>query len=221
MKLVNYPWVKKKKNEQLVADAVDPYLVKWQMFVKVVHAHIDPVLASMLFETDFIKFDQAKKIIHLVTLKKFTMFQDLFIEQKAHYQEYLDRIFGFKSILVVEFIKTTERRRVEEEKRQPVVSGAMRPTGSDMGRTVTDRTVTDRMVNNQTVNNRTVNDRTISDRKVSDRTINDRTVSVSLSKNEKNIDIADETKWKLTHRLLENFGGTVREIVKDSHEFDA
>ncbi|MCX5924160.1 MAG: hypothetical protein NTZ68_01935 [Candidatus Dependentiae bacterium] len=190
----------------MVAEAVDTDLVKWQMFVKAVHAHIDPVLASMLFETDFIKFDQAKKIIHLVTLKKFTMFQDLFIEQRSAYQEYLDRIFGFKSILVVEFIKTTERRRVEEEKRQPVVSGATRPSGSDMGRTVNDRTV-----NNRTVNNRTVNDRTISDR----------TVSVSLSKNEKNIDIADETKWKLTHRLLENFGGTVREIVKDSHEFDA
>jgi hypothetical protein len=203
--------VKKKKNEQLVADAVDADQVKWQMFVKVVHAHIDPVLASMLFETDFIKFDQAKKIIHLVTLKKFTMFQDLFIEQRAHYQEYLDRIFGFKAILVVEFIKTTERRRVEEEKRQPVVSGAMRPSGSDMGRTVNDRMVNDRTVTDRMVNNQTVNDRMV----------NNRTINVSLSKNEKNIDIADETKWKLTHRLLENFGGTVREIIKDSHEFDA
>jgi len=188
--------VKKKKNEQLVVNAVDADQVKWQMFVKVVHVHIDPVLASMLFETDFIKFDQAKKIIHLVTLKKFTMFQDLFIEQRSRYQEYLDRIFGFKAILVVEFIKTTERRRVEEEKRQPVVSGAAGLSGSDMGRTVNNRTVDNRM-------------------------INDRTVSVSLSKNEKNIDIADEAKWKLTHRLLENFGGTVREIIKDSYEFDA
>ncbi|HSW75755.1 MAG TPA: hypothetical protein VLG50_01815 [Candidatus Saccharimonadales bacterium] len=175
------------------------------MFVKAVHAHIDPVLASMFFETDFIQFDQVKKIIHLVTLKKFVMFQDLFIEQKHHYQEYLDRIFGFKTMLVVEFTKVDQRVKVER-----VQAGEEKRHFSD---TVTGSSNVDRgqASSNVVINNQAVNNHMMSQRKV----------TASLSRNEKNIDIADEKKWKLAHRLIENFGGTVREIIKDLHEFDA
>ena len=59
------------------------------------------------------------------------------------------------------------------------------------------------------------------DRAAGSRNVGDRSVSVSVGRNEKNIDITDEKKWKLTHKLLEHFGGTVREIIKDSNEFDA
>ena len=42
------------------------------------------------------------------------------------------------------------------------------------------------------------------------------------NKNERTVDVADEKKWKITHMLLDNFGGSVREIIKDTtNEFDA
>jgi hypothetical protein len=189
----------------------DSGLVKWQMFIKVVHAHIDPVLASMLFETDFVKFDQAKKIIHLVTLKKFTMFQDLFIEQRQNYQEYLDRIFGFKTILVVEFIKISEKKKMDEQKKEAPGSVAQVHSGQ----------VTSPNEAGSTESRRQTTGYKPYDRTASSRNVSERSVSVSVSRNEKNIDITDEKKWKLTHKLLEHFGGTVREIIKDSNEFDA
>lgn len=199
----------------------DPSLVKWQMFVKVIHAHIDPVLASMLFETDFIQFDQAKKIVHLVTLKKFTMFQDLFIEQRQNYQEYLDRIFGFKTVLVVEFIKISEKKKMDEQKRETsdsVLHGNAAQVTATPGNSAQ---VTAAHGNSLTESRRQATGYKTYDRASSSRNVGSRNVSVSFSKNEKNIDVTDEKKWKLTHKLLEHFGGTVREIIKDSNEFDA
>lgn len=190
----------------------DSGLVKWQMFIKVVHAHIDPVLASMLFETDFIKFDHAKKIVHLVTLKKFTMFQDLFIEQRTNYQEYLDRIFGFKTVLVVEFVKISEKKKMDEQKKE--TSGSVVQMHST-------QVTSSNAIGSAQSRRQATGQRTYDRAAASSRNVGDRSVSVSVGRNEKNIDITDEKKWKLTHKLLEHFGGTVREIIKDSNEFDA
>jgi len=190
--------------------AFDHSLAKWQMFVKAVYAHIDPVLASMLMETDFIDFDQNKKIIHLVTLKKFSIFQDLFIEQKPHYQEYLDRIFGFKTVLVVDFVKIIEKKKMDElkEQRAEFVAPAFSRTAK-----------TESQSNDHVAYGRKGSSGSRSGS--SDSSVRDSSVKVGLSKNEKNIDITDAKKWKFTHTLLEHFGGTVREIIKDSNEFDA
>ena len=98
--------MKKKKNRSEDDDFVKDSA--WDMFVKVVVAHVDPVLASMLYATEFKEFDQTQKIVRIATLKKFVLFQDLFIEQKKNYQEYLDRIFGYQAVLVVEFTKSSQ-----------------------------------------------------------------------------------------------------------------
>ena len=158
---------------------------KWQMFVKVVHAHVDPILASMLYETDIISFDADKKVVHIASLKKFLIFQDLFIEQKSLYQEYLDRVFGFNTILFVEFIKTSN----VSKKIDGVHDAAPRVAVSEV--------VHD---SNQA---------------------NSRTKEKIVGKYGKMVDVTDMKKWKLTHMLLERFGGTVQEISKDTHEFDA
>lgn len=93
----------KKKNDQL---RMPQHQALWDMFVKVVVAHVDPVLASMLYATECLSFDGDQKVVRVATLKKFLLFQDLFVEQKKIYQEYLDRIFGFGTTLVVDFCNT-------------------------------------------------------------------------------------------------------------------
>lgn len=148
---------------------------QWEMFVKAVAAHVDPVLASMLFATEFQEFDQAKKIVRVATLKKFILFQDLFIEQKKIYQEYLDRVFGFQAMLVVEFNKTAALPKMVQQ--VPLI------------------------------------DRSISQPQVS--------VKNYTAEKQRSLDVSDIKKWKITHALLEHFGGSVKEIVKDTHEFDA
>lgn len=153
-------------------DGYDGGLSPWDMFVKVVAAHVDPVLASMLYATQFVKFDQAHNIVHVATLKKFVLFQDLFIEQKKNYQEYLDRIFGFKTVLVVDFIHVSEPKKIVVQKHEV-----------QKGETL--------LAHNQ------------------------------KSVVQKAVDVSDHKKWKVTHALLEHFGGTVKEIVKEKHEFDA
>ena len=102
--------MKKKNKLDHVSVAAAP-VSNWEMFVRAVAAHVDPVLASMLFATEFVSFDQTQKIVRVATLKKFVLFQDLFIEQKKIYQEYLDRIFGFQTVLVVDFINIAESKK--------------------------------------------------------------------------------------------------------------
>lgn len=164
--------MKKKKNFDLTGQKSDSAL-QWEMFVKVVVAHIDPVLASMLYVTQFLEFDATKKIVRVATLKKFVLFQDLFIEQKKFYQEYLDRVFGFDTLLVVEFINV------------------------DMPRKIEPKVITEKNIETTVV-------------KKSETSL----VKVQSRGNEyKDLDLSDKTKWKMTHALLEHFGGTVKEIV--------
>ena len=86
----------------------------FKQFVTMSAAHIDPVLTSMLYATDLIQFDKARQIVEINTLKKFILFQDLFLEQKNIYQKYLDQVFGYQTTLVVQFNKKEEI--VPEEK---------------------------------------------------------------------------------------------------------
>ena len=153
-------------------------LSQWDMFVKTVAAHVDPVLASILFATEFQAFDQAQKIVHVATLKKFILFQDLFIEQKKIYQQYLDRIFGFQTVLVVDFNKIAEVATMAKPILQKSVEA--QPT-----------------VKNYSL------------------------ISQKKAAKESSVDLSDTKKWKITHALLDHFGGSVKEIVKDTHEFDA
>jgi hypothetical protein len=162
-----------KKKNNVIETAVTE-LDNWSTFVKMVVAHVDPVLASMLYATEFKSFEAAQKVVRVATLKKFILFQDLFIEQKQHYQEYLDRVFGFGTVLVVEFVNAA----VSEK---PVLKPRTQ---------VADQSV-------------------LAPAKVQSK------ASVSSS------EFTDTKKWKLTHALLQCFGGNVREIVKDNHEFDA
>ncbi len=151
---------------------------KWEMFVRAVVAHVDPVLASMLYATEFVEFDQSQKIVRVATLKKFVLFQDLFIEQKKIYQEYLDRIFGFQTMLIVNFINTA----------QPVKTVVSLQSAKNIEQPITSKAD---VVKNSKIEKR------------------------------RSFDISDQKKWKVTHALLEHFGGTVKEIIKDTHEFDA
>jgi hypothetical protein len=174
--------MRKKKNR---SDDVAPVIQvnefsQWDMFVKVVAAHVDPVLASMLYATQFVKFDQTQHIVHVATLKKFVLFQDLFIEQKKNYQEYLDRIFGFKTVLVVDFVLVSEKIVVKKNEVKNFETSSAQNQKKDVQKQVLPKQVL-----------------------------------------QKTVDVSDQKKWKVTHALLEHFGGTVKEIVKEKHEFDA
>jgi hypothetical protein len=177
----------KKKNKLNIKDEKNNGSVQWDMFVKVVVAHVDPVLASMLYATQFLQFDSKQNIVRVATLKKFVLFQDLFIDQKKFYQEYLDRVFGFKTVLVVEFINASEPKKVVEKvieaKKVENSSGAQ-----NSYKTVEQK---NEIVKHQNVSH------------------------------QKTFDSSDQKKWKITNALLEHFGGTVKEIVKENHEFDA
>ncbi|MBP6892463.1 hypothetical protein KBB68_02670 [Candidatus Babeliales bacterium] len=174
---------KNKSDDVKIGDSSIPTVVQgglsqWEMFVRVVAAHVDPVLASMLYATKFVHFDQIQKIVRVATLKKFVLFQDLFIEQKKVYQEYLDRIFGFQTVLIVDFINIAESKKivVPEDNVKNVEQPVLRKY--------------------ETVKHQNV-------------------------EKQRSLDVSDQQKWKVTHALLEHFGGTVKEIIKDTHEFDA
>ena len=163
---------------------------EWNTFVKVVVAHIDPVLASIFYATQLVQFEKSQKIIRISTLKKFVLFQDLFIEQKKFYQEYLDRIFGFGSTLVVDF------SLIDQPKKREVVVDVSVEKKDDI------------LEKN---NIKTSHVSAINKSKIGEYTPQKNMKNVS-------IDISDKAKWKVTHALLEHFGGTVREIIKDTYE---
>ena len=162
---------------------------EWCTFVKMVVAHIDPVLASILYATQFQEFDKSQKIVRISTLKKFVLFQDLFFEQKKIYQEYLDRIFGFGATLVVDFSLVDQPRKKEAV----IVTGEKNDDILEK------------------------NKKNLSDTAVM---IKPKMSEYRPQKNIQNVsfDISDKSKWKVTHALLEHFGGTVREIIKDVYE---
>lgn len=164
------------------------------MFVKVVLAHVDPVLASILLATEFISFDQGQKVVRVATLKKFMLFQDLFIDQKKVYQEYLDRIFGFQVLLIVEFSKIDDGKRYEKQR---VVSSIESISASTMPASRMPATSIPAM-----------------------RERHGTTTQAVFSKREKSFDVSDVKKWMISNTLLEYFGGSVKEIIKDTHELD-
>lgn len=166
---------KKKLNEP----NVDDYVTQWQKFVQLVAAHVDPVLASMLYATELTSFNPVEKIVRVSTLKKFVLFQDLFIEQKQQYQEFLDKIFGFSTMLVVEFV-LTEQKNVQAA---------------------------------------AVSKQNITVKKIE--MVKQAVPEKNEAKIVKPAAFADTSKWKITNILLDYFGGNVREITKDNHEFNA
>ncbi len=178
----------KKKKNLILQDQKNNH-DEWNTFVKMVVAHIDPVLASILYATQFQEFDKLQKIVRISTLKKFLLFQDLFIEQKKIYQEYLDRIFGFGVTLVVDFSLLDQRKKRE------VVNLNIEKNN-------------DILEKNKISSPDTA---VIAKPKIGEYRPQKNIQSLS-------IDISDKSKWKVTHALLEHFGGTVREIIKDTYE---
>lgn len=189
----------KKKNEDQVQSVVPKNQdeVLWKQFVQTVSAHIDPVLASMLHATDLVHFDRSAQMVEVVTLKKFILFQDLFLEQKHVYQQYLNRLFGFQAMLVVQFTKVDA----------PVIQPRIQPTLSDDVAPVVMAPRPKQAPNAAPM------------AYYGKRAAPQQAAPVAI--NERAIDVSDTEKWKITHTLLQHFGGTVREIIKDTHEFDA
>lgn len=156
---------------------------QWHSFVSLVVAHIDPVLASMLYATKCTSFDPITRIVEVSTLKKFILFQDLFIEQKSVYQSYLDRIFGFQAILVVHFVNVDVKQITQAEKTLQKDDSYEKVSMQEL----------------KTIKN----------------------YSDSAKKREKIVDLSDKKNWKFTQTMLDHFGGTVKEVIEDIHEFDA
>ncbi len=196
--------VKKKNNinPQNVSETQDSDQQLWQTFVMIVGAHIDPILASILHATEMTQFDKNRHIVEISTLKKFVLFQDLFVEQKKVYQQYLNQVFGYQVTLVVQFNK-------KEEIVQQVATSS-----STQSETVTSKVSVPRT---------TVAAKSSVSQPTFVRKTHQRYQSPQVyDKNEKTVDVADTKKWKVTHMLLEHFGGTVREIIKDTtDEFNA
>lgn len=175
----------------------------WKTFVTIVGAHIDPILASILHATDLVQFDRSRHIVEISTLKKFILFQDLFVEQKKDYQPYLNQVFGYQITLVVQFNK-------KEEIVQQVVASTTTKSEVTSHNVVASRTPT------------AVNKSSMSQPTFGRRTQQRYQAPQVYDKNERTVDVTDSKKWKVTHMLLEHFGGTVREIIKDTtDEFNA
>lgn len=104
--------VEKKKSNKVASSDNDKH--QWITFLESVAKDLDPILYSMLYESDFVLFDSAKNSVHILALKKFSMFQDLFIEHKKMYQPFLERYFGSDAILYVEFGKVAKEKKLVE-----------------------------------------------------------------------------------------------------------
>lgn len=198
----------KKKNNvkvQTVSTEEDSDQNLWKTFVMVVGAHIDPILASILHATDMVQFDRSRHIVEITTLKKFVLFQDLFVEQKKVYQQYLNQVFGYQVTLVVQFNK-------KEEIVEPVVTASASPKNEIIENKIsTVRTTVQPKTSTSQHQNGFVR-----------RTTQRYQAPQVHDKNERTVDVTDTSKWKVTHMLLEHFGGTVREIIKDTtDEFNA
>ncbi len=89
----------------------------WTNFIQASQQVIDPILFSILTQSTYGQFDVEKKIVHIITLKKFNMFQDLFIEHKLQYQPLLERFFGLHAVLFVSFEQESVPKTIEDQKR--------------------------------------------------------------------------------------------------------
>lgn len=101
---------KKIKKQELSPSNEKSYVQLWATFIQAIEKVVDPVLFSMLFQSELKQFDVEKKVVHVNTLKKFIMFQDLFIEQKNNYQPLLERCFGQGAVLFVHFEQQSVRK---------------------------------------------------------------------------------------------------------------
>lgn len=184
--------IKKKNNIELSANVQIscPTATLWQQFVQTVYAHVDPVLASILHATDVINFDKQRNILEVETLKKFILFQDLFLEHKHIYQEFLNKVFGYQVVLVVHFTKI-EAPKVMTVNTANSVSVVQSP------------------------------EKKIETTYQAKSPVRKQFTARGFTKNEKALDVSDGKKWKITRILLENLGGTVREVIKESDEFNA
>ncbi|MBM17971.1 MAG: DNA polymerase III, subunit gamma and tau [Epsilonproteobacteria bacterium] len=116
--------VEKKKLTTKVVDNTSRYVEQWKTFIQAITKQTDPILYSMFCESDFINFDIEQKTVQIQTLKKFIMFQDLFMEHKKSYQTILERCFGAQVILAIDFGKEmrVKKESVVQQKRTPVSS---------------------------------------------------------------------------------------------------
>ena len=164
---------KKKIDDSLFEEVNDGVSTRsWSNFLQAIEKVVDPVLYSILTQSSCKNFDVEKKVVQITTLKKFAIFQDVFLEQKKQYQPFLDRFFGQGSVLFVAFEQIEVRHTKQRKKEASVVENVVSKKNQSL----------------QVVSH---------------------------------IDISDVEKWKLTHTLLKHFGGTVREVIKDTHESDA
>ena len=164
---------KKKITDSLFDEVNDEGFVRsWSNFLQAIEKVVDPVLYSILTQSSCKNFDTEKKVVQIITLKKFAIFQDVFLEQKKQYQPFLDRFFGQGAVLFVAF-EQTDAGHIKQRKKEA--------------------SVVENIVSKQSQSLQVVS----------------------------HIDISDVEKWKLTHTLLKHFGGTVREVIKDTHESDA
>ena len=195
-----------KKKNNLIEVNVHEDVRLFKQFVTMSAAHIDPVLTSMLYATDLIQFDKARQIVEINTLKKFILFQDLFLEQKNIYQKYLDQVFGYQTTLVVQFNKKEEIVPEEKATSQEVKKIIQEPVKQPQQKQPSVQAKPKAAMFGQYVPRRAQSYASLE----------------AQNKNERTVDVADEKKWKITHMLLDNFGGSVREIIKDTtNEFDA
>jgi DNA polymerase-3 subunit gamma/tau len=207
---VDHPEGDKKKNKLTDTD-LNSDIQLFKQFVTMSAAHIDPVLASMLYATDLIKFDKARQTLEINTLKKFVLFQDLFLDQKNIYQKYLDQIFGYQTTLIVQFNKIEEMVIEKVQASQEAVPAVQNSAQQSVARPVLPQ-----------IKPKPVMQKAVMSGQFTTRRTERYQPSEQYSKNERTVDLTDTKKWKITHMLLEHFGGSVREIIKDtSDEFDA
>lgn len=212
----------KKKNNQdvTVVHQSEGDQALWKQFVVTCAAHIDPVLASILHSTDLVTFDRNKQVLEVVTYKKFMFFQDLFIEQKTVYQKYLNQLFGYQVMLMIQFSKADQLHVVV--KNQPtaaqqvdsIQSAHLDMTGSAKNRPQEMVVKTGQARSSYEIPK-------TGTKEYSKKTYSRSTAPQEFAANEKSLDVSDKQKWKITNQLLQHFGGSVKEIIKDTHEFDA
>jgi len=202
-----------KKKNKVTDIKLDSDEQLFKQFVTMSAAHIDPVLASMLYATDLIQFDKKRQIIEINTLKKFILFQDLFVDQKKIYQKYLDQVFGYQTTLIVQFTK-------EEEVIEKKQTDSYQKNQASREFLDTNQQASAKPVALQTFGQD--KQKATGSNQFGPRKIQRYQPSEVYNKNERTVDVGDKNKWKITHMLLENFGGSVREIIKDTtDEFNA
>lgn len=93
---------------------VDPVVIsqdRWQKFIGNVRSFDDLVLVTMFQEAQFIGFDEAKCIVSVSFLKKFTIFQDILEKEKQRWLIILQNIYGHQVQLQSNFELVVEQKK--------------------------------------------------------------------------------------------------------------